>query len=109
MPATETRMSIPLTVFIDSQTHSFISQLLAAARYSVKLNNLKQKRSVNYNVIEVSEGPRNQELWTVTVYVTSTTIENVETPFHFSGQGNSKGQAFNVASLSVLQELGIKL
>ncbi|KAG8983648.1 hypothetical protein FRB94_005425 [Tulasnella sp. JGI-2019a] len=82
---------------------------IAGTRFSVKLNNLMQKKMVEYAVIEVSDGPRNKEIWTVTVNVISTAIPGAKAPFLCTGQGSTKGQAFNAASDSVLQKLGIQV
>ncbi|KAG8991501.1 hypothetical protein FRB94_012458 [Tulasnella sp. JGI-2019a] len=82
----------------------------SSKRYPVVLNNLKQGKLVDYNVVRVSDGLQHEENWTVTVIFTFAFDKSgsplTPRPEGYTGTGHSKGEALSFASFSALQHLG---
>ncbi|KAG8852039.1 hypothetical protein FRB96_008957 [Tulasnella sp. 330] len=80
-------------------------------RWSVRLNNLRQKGLVTYNIAEVANGPGHQEEWTVTIEILKIcpTIQVKAQlaclPIYCSGSGRTKGAANINASYAALEAL----
>ncbi|KAG8988218.1 hypothetical protein FRB94_003199 [Tulasnella sp. JGI-2019a] len=83
-------------------------------RYATTLNNLKQKKLVDYETIEIREGAHHQESWTVTVLlkfahkVESDGRRTVLTPksLGYTATANAKREALTIACYYALQDLG---
>ncbi|KAG8991500.1 hypothetical protein FRB94_012457 [Tulasnella sp. JGI-2019a] len=79
-------------------------------RYPVILNNLKQKKLVDYEVVEVPEGPRHEEKWTVTILfkfaLDASGSALLPRPEGYVAPGRTKGEALTIASFYALQHLG---
>ncbi|KAG8990323.1 hypothetical protein FRB95_010956 [Tulasnella sp. JGI-2019a] len=81
-----------------------------AKRYAVYLNNLRQKKLVDYEIVAVSEGLRHDERWTTTILFKFALDEFksalVPRPGGYTAIGKTKGEALTIASFYALQHLG---
>ncbi|KAG9001930.1 hypothetical protein FRB94_000686 [Tulasnella sp. JGI-2019a] len=77
-------------------------------RYAVTLNNHKQKGRVDFTTVQVPDGLRHKESWTVTIKFTyARNADNEEVaPFFEVGHGATKGKALTAASFLALRTLG---
>ncbi|KAG8852038.1 hypothetical protein FRB96_008956 [Tulasnella sp. 330] len=83
----------------------------ATIRPNVRLNNLQAKKKLTFTTDESSTGPVHEQVWTVTVTITSLDpVLKVKLPsplsaYSYTGTGRKIGDALNNASYFALEAL----